>query len=113
MTMVFCRGCGKELHETAPICPHCGFVQPIQSVLIKDSQWMSVTALVLSVMCFLSWFNLTDWDKDAKVGLWMFSISSLVLAVTSIQQKRSGNIFSFISIAVVVITMLILIGKST
>lgn len=25
--MVFCRGCGKEIHETAPTCPHCGFVQ--------------------------------------------------------------------------------------
>ncbi len=25
--MVFCRGCGKEIHETAPTCPHCGAVQ--------------------------------------------------------------------------------------
>ena len=24
MTMVFCRGCGKEIHESAPACPHCG-----------------------------------------------------------------------------------------
>ena len=24
MAMVFCRGCGKEIHESAPICPHCG-----------------------------------------------------------------------------------------
>jgi TM2 domain-containing membrane protein YozV len=24
MTMVFCRGCGKEIHETAISCPHCG-----------------------------------------------------------------------------------------
>lgn len=22
--MVFCRGCGKKIHETAPMCPHCG-----------------------------------------------------------------------------------------
>lgn len=22
--MVFCRGCGKELHESANTCPHCG-----------------------------------------------------------------------------------------
>lgn len=27
MTMVFCRGCGKELHESAPTCPHCGAPQ--------------------------------------------------------------------------------------
>lgn len=24
MAMVFCRGCGKEIHELAPACPHCG-----------------------------------------------------------------------------------------
>jgi len=22
--MVYCRGCGKEIHETAKACPHCG-----------------------------------------------------------------------------------------
>lgn len=25
--MVFCRGCGKEIHETAVACPHCGCQQ--------------------------------------------------------------------------------------
>ncbi len=24
MAMVFCRGCGKEIHETATSCPSCG-----------------------------------------------------------------------------------------
>lgn len=27
MGMVFCRGCGKEIHETAPACPFCGALQ--------------------------------------------------------------------------------------
>jgi rRNA maturation endonuclease Nob1 len=27
MAMVFCRGCGKEIHETAPTCPMCGAPQ--------------------------------------------------------------------------------------
>lgn len=27
MAMVFCRGCGKEIHETAVACPHCGAQQ--------------------------------------------------------------------------------------
>jgi len=22
--MVHCRGCGREIHPTAPVCPHCG-----------------------------------------------------------------------------------------
>lgn len=25
--MVFCRGCGKEIHNTAPMCPMCGAPQ--------------------------------------------------------------------------------------
>ena len=27
MSMVFCRGCGKEIHVSAPTCPHCGVLQ--------------------------------------------------------------------------------------
>ena len=27
MAMVYCRGCGKEIHETAPTCPNCGAPQ--------------------------------------------------------------------------------------
>lgn len=38
MAMVFCRGCGKEIHESAPTCPHCGAIQKIniQSNQYKD-----------------------------------------------------------------------------
>ena len=28
--MVFCRGCGKEIHETAKACPQCGAPQVTQ-----------------------------------------------------------------------------------
>lgn len=31
MGMVFCRGCGKEIHESAPVCPHCGAPQKINN----------------------------------------------------------------------------------
>ncbi|MGV8891720.1 MAG: hypothetical protein ACOH2K_01970 [Burkholderiaceae bacterium] len=31
MGMVFCRGCGKEIHEAAPTCPHCGALQSVKS----------------------------------------------------------------------------------
>lgn len=36
MSMVFCRGCGKELHETAPTCPQCGAPQGNLNSVIKD-----------------------------------------------------------------------------
>lgn len=31
MAMVFCRGCGKEIHETAINCPQCGAPQQAAS----------------------------------------------------------------------------------
>lgn len=35
--MVFCRGCGKEIHESANSCPHCGAVQRSGSSKSKTS----------------------------------------------------------------------------
>ena len=34
--MVFCRGCGKEIHESAPACPHCGAPQSATTVVVND-----------------------------------------------------------------------------
>ncbi|WP_394787839.1 DUF2628 domain-containing protein [Rhodoferax sp.] len=31
MSMVFCRGCGKQIHDTAFACPHCGAPQADQA----------------------------------------------------------------------------------
>lgn len=42
--MVFCRGCGKEIHESAPSCPHCGATQSINYPKSK------VTAGVLALL---------------------------------------------------------------
>ncbi len=36
MAMVFCRGCGKEIHETAPTCPHCGAPQKVATVSVPS-----------------------------------------------------------------------------
>ena len=33
--MIFCRGCGKEIHETATACPHCG--KPFKRVTSNGS----------------------------------------------------------------------------
>ncbi|EAU0146538.1 NINE protein [Salmonella enterica] len=31
MSMVFCRGCGREIHESAKTCPQCGATQSVAS----------------------------------------------------------------------------------
>lgn len=37
MGMVICRGCGKEIDESAPTCPHCGAPQGIKSSTATDA----------------------------------------------------------------------------
>jgi len=50
MGMVFCRGCGKEIHETAPACPHCGAPQQVASAStgVRSDKDYLVTVL----LCF-------------------------------------------------------------
>jgi TM2 domain-containing membrane protein YozV len=45
--MVFCRGCGKEIHETAVSCPQCGALQGKQNVVTKRRAVAGVLALLL------------------------------------------------------------------
>ena len=107
MAMVFCRGCGKEIHETATACPHCGFVQTAQN----ESMWMSGVASVLALIEILNWININNWNRNMEVGLWMFAIVSLTLAAITLTKKRKGKIFAVVSIVISVLTMLILLGK--
>lgn len=45
MSMIFCRGCGKSIHESAPICPHCGAPQQVQvAAVIKPTVGKIVVA---------------------------------------------------------------------
>jgi hypothetical protein len=53
MSMVFCRGCGKEIHESAISCPFCGALQNVESSynsneLPKDAKGWSWGAFVLT-----------------------------------------------------------------
>lgn len=43
--MVFCRGCGKQIHESAPTCPQCGAVQ-----VVAGSAKSRTTAGVLAIL---------------------------------------------------------------
>ena len=49
MSMVFCRGCAKEIHESAVSCPHCGAVQNVRSASMEFSP---KRILPLAVVCF-------------------------------------------------------------
>lgn len=72
--MIYCRGCGKQIHESARFCPHCGYAYapatpPVPPAPARgESIWMAVTALVLSILTLLAMLA-TAGDMDTLTAL--------------------------------------------
>lgn len=90
MTMVFCRACAKELHETAPTCIQCGASQHVAlaPASVVGSPWLAIVSMVLGILCLLSLFDDSDWDKDTLFGLGLFCVAGFVCGIISINQKN-------------------------
>jgi hypothetical protein len=54
MAMVFCRGCAKEIHETAVTCPYCGASQGVAKIDdgISDKDFLATLILCLFLGVF-------------------------------------------------------------
>ncbi len=55
MAMVFCSGCGKQIHDSAPTCPNCGAVQVRGAVQVANPVAVSATdkrVLPAFLLCF-------------------------------------------------------------
>jgi TM2 domain-containing membrane protein YozV len=57
MAMVFCSGCGKQIHDSAPTCPGCGAVQIHGAVQVASPAAISASAtdkriLPAFLLCF-------------------------------------------------------------
>lgn len=96
--MVFCTGCGKELHETAPFCPRCGKPhKPPFAARTADVQgetqplWAAIASLVLGVICMLVLLDDSAWDRDTIVGLGMFAGFGFLFGVVSLSISRKGK----------------------
>ncbi len=69
MSMVFCRGCGKEIHESAPVCPHCGAPQKIQpAVSIKPAAVPKIEELIPD--------GIKGWSWGAFLLNWVWAIGN-------------------------------------
>jgi len=47
MSMIYCRGCGKEIHESAETCPSCGAAQ---NIAITEGRLKLVAAMLVIVV---------------------------------------------------------------
>lgn len=52
MGMVFCRGCGKEIHDSAVSCPQCGATQGNQNQSASNKRILPAFLLCFFLGCF-------------------------------------------------------------
>jgi hypothetical protein len=112
--MIFCRCCGKEIHETASACPHCGGVQHPSANLSNQENdgplWVPITSLVLGIVCVLALFDDSGWDKDTLLGLSSSSITGLVLGGISLNKQKTGKGMAITGVVLSSIALLAFIG---
>jgi uncharacterized membrane protein YvbJ len=86
--MVFCRGCGKEIHESAPTCPHCGAPQGIASNQGKES---------------FSSYDQVPWHRKnwfAIICFFIFPPGLLVVLLTgNVYYERKGQLKTYSKVA--------------
>ncbi|MET3116048.1 uncharacterized membrane protein YhaH (DUF805 family) [Undibacterium sp. GrIS 1.8] len=92
MSMVFCRGCGKEIHETAPTCPHCGASQTVSSTssaLPVESEDISQAFdwYVLVLKKYIQ-FN----GRSRRKEFWFFTLFTILISIgLSIVDRVTGT----------------------
>ncbi len=75
MSMVFCRGCGKEMHQTALVCPTCGVSQNDMQSQVKHVGYTSYEQV--------PWFR-----KN-----WFIVLGALIFAPVTLYSLFSGDIY--------------------
>lgn len=115
--MAFCRYCGREMHETASACPQCGAVQqsetPRGASASSDSAWMAIVGMILGIVCVVSLFDDSRWDRDTVMGLGLFAVTGLTLGCISISKQRRGKRMSIAGIVLSSLALLAFIGMSS
>lgn len=99
MAMVFCRGCGKEIHESAVACPSCGAPQRTAEASATDKRILPVFLLCF----FLGWLGVHRFyvGKTGSgiaqlltlggLGIWQF-IDLIILATGSFTDGQGNKI---------------------
>lgn len=71
--MVFCRGCGKEIHSSARACPHCGAEQRAPAAAPGKSKLVaSLLALFLGGLGIHRFYLGQWWGLFYLLFVWTF-----------------------------------------
>lgn len=101
MGMVFCRGCGKEIHETATMCPQCGATQvlPSNNLIIRRILFCILWIIIIWISAiFLTGFVAGAFDSSVsgeKIGATISGpyllIATILCIVLTIKGKLPGT----------------------
>lgn len=115
MRTIFCRGCGVQIHEDAPTCPHCGAPQAaVAHAASTDearSPWLAWTALPLALLSALSVFEDESWNRDSYVGASIVGAVGIALAITSLAQKRKAKPVAVTSLVLGIVGFVVAFGS--
>ncbi len=73
MAMVHCRGCGKEIHESALTCPQCGAPQSTSLTVITSEKRI----LPAAILCFFLGFLGVHRFYVGKIGTGILQLLTL------------------------------------
>lgn len=111
--MIFCRGCGKQIHETAQNCPHCGATQG--GVANKEPiHWASIASFIIGIIVFLMILSESDgeWDKDTVLGGIILGVIPVAFGVYSFYQtSKNGRWMGITGLCLGVIAVLVSAGS--
>ncbi|MGE8175672.1 DUF805 domain-containing protein [Pseudomonas fluorescens] len=100
MSMVFCRGCAKEIHSTATTCPQCGAPQAFQPTRAASNAVPETGNPYLEVLKKYAEFK----GRASRREYWMFILInlgiSLGLIVIEALLGGKGYIYNLYSLAV-------------
>ena len=112
--MVFCRCCGKQIHESAPACPQCGGLQNVGKTAASKARepglWLPVTALICAIIDVLALMDDKLPDRDETTGLIMFAVIGIIFGSVSIRNQSAGKKMAIVAVILSVISIVVVIG---
>lgn len=113
--MIFCKYCGKELHQSAPLCPHCGGILHSATVTLgklrEGPHWVSVLGLTFSILSLFGTLGSEGADKDTVLGLSIFIVIGLVCGAIGIRHTGDERKMAIASVILSAMSILILFGR--
>lgn len=112
--MVFCRGCGKKIHETAQNCPQCGASQDNLDIHKNTYHWSCITGFIGGMIVFLMAMTEPNgkWDSDAVLGGMVLGAIPIAFSLYSFSQpSHHGRWMGVTGLILGIIVVLLSLGS--